>query len=70
MERNMTTEQRNPGRPAPLGRKKTACVRLTPDVDEYLRSTGGLSQVDAIVRGTKQFKQWVAENRTQCPKST
>lgn len=58
----MTDQPRKPGRPAPLGRKLTACVRLTPDVQKYLRDTGGLSQVDAIVRGTKQFKQWMKEN--------
>lgn len=57
----MTAEPRKPGRPAPLGRKLTACVRLTPDVDEYLRSTGGLSQVDAIVRKSSAFAKWMAE---------
>lgn len=55
----MTDQPRKPGRPAPLGRKLTACVRLTPDVDEYLRSTGGLAQVDAIVRKSKEFKKWM-----------
>ena len=57
----MEEQPRKPGRPAPLGRKLTACVRLTPAVDEYLRSTGGLAQVDAIVRKSREFKQWVAE---------
>lgn len=61
MENNMTDRPRK-GRPAPLGRKLTASVRLTPDVDQYLRSTGGLSQVDAIVRGTKEFRNWMKEN--------
>ena len=56
----MTEQQpRKPGRPAPLGRKLTACVRLTPDVDEYLRSTGGLAQVDAIVRKSREFRKWM-----------
>lgn len=57
----MTEQQKKPGRPAPLGRKLTACVRLTPDVDEYLRSTGGLAQVDSIVRKSKEFRKWMAE---------
>lgn len=58
----MTDLPRKPGRPAPLGRKLTACVRLTPAVDEYLRSTGGLAQVDAIVRKSREFKKWM-ENK-------
>ena len=57
----MTDTPKKPGRPAPLGRKLTACVRLTPDVDEYLRSTGGLAQVDAIVRKSREFKTWIKE---------
>lgn len=54
----MSTPKR--GRPAPLGRKVVASVRLTPDVDQCLREQPeGLVTLEIVFRRSKLFKDWL-----------
>ena len=46
-------------KPAPEGEKKeTLCVRLSPDVIEYLKQAGAGVIIEAAIRRTKAFKEW------------
>jgi hypothetical protein len=49
------------GRKAPLGRKKTVGVRLTPDAEQFCREQPeGFTILEDMLRKTKQFRQWLA----------
>jgi hypothetical protein len=49
------------GRPAPLGRKETCAVRLTPDVAEFCRQhPDGFPVLEEKLRKSKEFREWLA----------
>jgi hypothetical protein len=49
------------GRPAPLGRKETCTVRLTPDVVEFCRQhKNGFPVLEEKLRKSKEFREWLA----------
>lgn len=54
------------GRPAPLGRKETCTVRLTPDVTEFCRQHhDGFPVLEAKLRASKEFREWLASRKQQ-----
>lgn len=58
----MIGEKPKRGRPAPLGRKVVASVRLTPDVDEFCRQhPEGFPVLESTLRASKEFKAWTAQ---------
>ena len=48
-------------RPAPLGRKETCTVRLTPDAAEFCRQhPAGFPVLEEKLRKSKEFRDWLA----------
>jgi len=54
-------KRKGAGRPAPLGRKQTCTVRLTPDVAEFCRQhANGFPVLEAKLRQSKEFREWMS----------
>ena len=52
------------GRPAPLGRKETCSVRLTPDVAEFCRHhPDGFTVLEEKIRSSKEFREWMKSKK-------
>ena len=52
------------GRPAPLGRKETCTVRLTPDAAEFCRQhPDGFPVLEKKLRKSKEFRDWLTNSR-------
>jgi hypothetical protein len=52
------------GRPAPLGRKETCSVRLTPDVAEFCRQhPDGFTVLEEKLRASKEFREWLKSQK-------
>jgi hypothetical protein len=57
---NIGGKREGAGRPAPLGRKETCSVRLTPDVAEFCRQhPDGFTVLEEKLRASKEFRDWM-----------
>jgi hypothetical protein len=57
---NIGGKREGAGRPAPLGRKEVASVRLTPDVAEFCRRhPEGLTVLEKKLRASREFCEWL-----------
>jgi hypothetical protein len=57
-------KRKGAGRPAPLGRKQTCSVRLTPDVAEFCRQhSDGFPVLEATLRQSQEFIDWLERHK-------
>lgn len=59
-ENNIGGKREGAGRSAPLGRKETCSVRLTPDVAKFCRQhPDGFTVLEEKLRASKEFRDWM-----------
>jgi len=58
---NIGGKREGAGRKAPLGRKKTCTVRLTPAAEQFCRQhPSGFTVLEEKLRASKEFREWMA----------
>jgi uncharacterized protein (DUF4415 family) len=62
------SNNRNAGRPAPLGRKVPVGIRLTPDIVEFCQQhPDGFVALENAVRRLKEFRDWKKHQKKSEP---